>query len=1095
MRQTTLCVPLEVKPESCSRLSALVEQLTRREDMPPRGYPENFARIAREIPTLHFMSMSVFPATDYDPIFVIEANFDGEPGVFWGQLEAAVGDDLREIVRCCKKPRDDIGALYEAVTEDGSGASLAAYLEARTQSPSVFHHGNRGLTRDRILAEAALFGDVRRELDGPARTGPSPYRGIGAAAAHAMLRARMRAGHPWLDASAPKRITGGERAADLRRLVSFAVQVLLVLSLPGILIVPYLPKSQYVVLVAAPLIVVLAGALIYRKREPPHRSSVRASVKLLSILVRGVPLIVFLVAAYVVLASVLPTLLFVAVSYVFEVLRIGHTLKLSHTFWAVADVVLWGLLSLVVTLPLLLLWLRYLERRDSAQDAPYLNERLLREMVRREDWIAQNHMGSIVLIKPGLLRTALIRAGHLGLGLALRVTATDGYLGSMRTVHFAHWAFLNNGSRLLFLSNFDHSWDSYLDDFIEKAHAGLTLAWGQRRGFSAGTVPHLRRRQPRAPVQGLGTCLARRQSILVQCLSQADRGPDRAQQPYRRRAASSEHDRAGGRDVDEGPVASQPARQWPSWKLEPSIAALTQGLIVTGFGGLQTGRALFLEIAAPSPGGQRGGAWLGALNAVAPVTSATPDPAGQPRAAAVAFTWSGLARMNLPGTALASFSRPFREGMMQEDRLRRLGDRRSGRWCETVVPGGPVWSGNAPLPAKTEERVGAYDVAHGDTPEHVPTGLTVHAILLLYTDQESAADDWAATVEGALAPHGVTVVHHLGLVLDVEQRTGFSREHFGFADGLSQPAPFDEGGAVLLSDEPVRLDGRDKVQGVPLGEILMGYVNGHNEVPPGPVVPGDDPAAPDHRAEDARLPPVEDAQGFHDLGINGSYLVVRELKQDVAAFWKSMDDNAAAIRASDPANAGHVTADWLAERVIGRSRDGHLLCPGGHLPPDTLGLADSGFLFYPRDPRGVGCPPGSHVRRANPRDGLAPTEGGADTLLAAANNHRILRRGRKFGTRFDAARADEYPDRGLLFMCLNTDIARQFEFVQQTWLLNSNFATLYEETDPLVGPKGRMTIREEPLRRMLDVATFIRMAGGDYFFLPSLPALRYLASL
>ena len=52
--------------------------------------------------------------------------------------------------------------------------------------------------------------------------------------------------------------------------------------------------------------------------------------------------------------------------------------------------------------------------------------------------------------------------------------------------HFAHWAFLNNGSRLLFFSNFDHSWGSsarQTSDFIEKAHAGLTLAWGCGVGF------------------------------------------------------------------------------------------------------------------------------------------------------------------------------------------------------------------------------------------------------------------------------------------------------------------------------------------------------------------------------------------------------------------------------------------------------------------------------------------------------------------------------------------------------------------------------------------------------------------------------------
>ena len=139
--------------------------------------------------------------------------------------------------------------------------------------------------------------------------------------------------------------------------------------------------------------------------------------------------------------------------------------------------------AMFVTLPIIVLWLRRLERRDSFQDAPPINQRLLREMERREDWIPQNHMGSIVLVKPGILRMALFRAGHLGLGLVLRVLARDGYLGSMRTVHFAHWVFINNASRLMFFSNFDHSWESYLDDFIEKAHGGLTLAWGSGVGF------------------------------------------------------------------------------------------------------------------------------------------------------------------------------------------------------------------------------------------------------------------------------------------------------------------------------------------------------------------------------------------------------------------------------------------------------------------------------------------------------------------------------------------------------------------------------------------------------------------------------------
>jgi Dyp-type peroxidase family len=531
----------------------------------------------------------------------------------------------------------------------------------------------------------------------------------------------------------------------------------------------------------------------------------------------------------------------------------------------------------------------------------------------------------------------------------------------------------------------------------------------------------------------------------------------------------------------------------PTWKLASTIAPLTQGLVVNGYGSLPTGRALFLEFGE----GLSGGAWLHALNQVAPVTPAIPPTKGeensQAQAAAIAFSWTGLKRMGMAETALASFSRPFQEGMFQEDRLRRLGDRRKGAWLGTVTDGGPTWSANNPRREPTSETVGAYDVPYGAEEEHIETPITVHAVLLLYTLDDAAANKLADDVQEALAPYAISVVHRLELVLDVE-KAGISREHFGFADGLSQPEPFDENGAVTRAGEPVLK--RDPVQGVPLGEVLVGYLNGHREKAPGPVVPGDFDGDEDPRPEAAGLVPHPEAQGFYDFGLNGSYMVVREYKQDVAAFWKSMEDNAAAIRESDPEHSAHVTADWIAERVVGRDREGHLLCPGGkRLPPSDSGLPDNSFVFLDRDPRGAGCPPGSHVRRANPRDALAPTLAQGPSLLGAANNHRILRRGRKFGPRLADHGQDDGANRGLLFICLNTDIARQFEFIQQTWLLNSDFAVLFDEVDPLVGPDGRMTIREEPLRRTVHVESFVKMAGGDYFFLPSLPALDYLARL
>jgi hypothetical protein len=86
-------------------------------------------------------------------------------------------------------------------------------------------------------------------------------------------------------------------------------------------------------------------------------------------------------------------------------------------------------------------------------------------------------------VKPGAVRAILSRVSLRLLKIAVPVIAWNGYLGSMRTIHFAHWTLVGNSGRLLFLSNFDGSWQSYLDDFVDKAARGLTLAWGNCVGF------------------------------------------------------------------------------------------------------------------------------------------------------------------------------------------------------------------------------------------------------------------------------------------------------------------------------------------------------------------------------------------------------------------------------------------------------------------------------------------------------------------------------------------------------------------------------------------------------------------------------------
>lgn len=550
--------------------------------------------------------------------------------------------------------------------------------------------------------------------------------------------------------------------------------------------------------------------------------------------------------------------------------------------------------------------------------------------------------------------------------------------------------------------------------------------------------------------------------------------------------------------MDQRPVTDQAPRDQGgvptaeagvSWRLAAPQNAKTQALVVGGFSSLPTGRALFLQFTWKDEDKKGSGAWLDELEKVAPVTNAD---GREEKAAALAFAYTGLAKMGLPKSSLETFADPFKEGMMQEDRLRRLHDRRKGEWLETVIDGGPKWSANTPQRGPLSEVESGQPQAltsTGHKEERIVTDITVHALLLLYDADEDCAEKWAKEVEAKLKPHGVSVVHRLPLDLRLDEK-GVAREHFGFADGISQPIPYDADGAVTLKGSGP-MTKPDKWNGVPLGELVFGYTNGHHEKAPGPIVPAS------KAATDAGLEPSDRAEGFLDLGINGSYMVVRELKQDVAAFWKAMREGAELIRRRDPDHSGHVTTTWLAERAVGRNTKGDLLCPDGYLQPTAAGQPENDFFFFDRDQHGFGCPVGSHVRRANPRDGLAPTPDQKQTLLDAANNHRILRRGRKYGATIavPVPDQDDKVDRGLLFICLNTDIARQFEFVQQTWMFNPNFATLYDETDPLIGPCGKMTIHEKPLRRRIDVQTFVKMAGGDYFFLPSMPALKYFASL
>jgi deferrochelatase/peroxidase EfeB len=163
-----------------------------------------------------------------------------------------------------------------------------------------------------------------------------------------------------------------------------------------------------------------------------------------------------------------------------------------------------------------------------------------------------------------------------------------------------------------------------------------------------------------------------------------------------------------------------------------------------------------------------------------------------------------------------------------------------------------------------------------------------------------------------------------------------------------------------------------------------------------------------------------------------------------------------------------------------------------------MGLSENDdFMYSEADPRGLACPIGSHIRRTNPRDSLEP---GPAESLKVVNGHRIIRRGRSYGPPLAPFAEDpDKAERGLFFMCINANIERQFEFIQHTWSNNPKFAGLYDDTDPLIGDQpaagGTFTIPEFPVRRRLEnLSRFVRVRGGQYFFLPSLRAIRFLGA-
>ncbi|HEV7804209.1 MAG TPA: Dyp-type peroxidase [Solirubrobacteraceae bacterium] len=420
----------------------------------------------------------------------------------------------------------------------------------------------------------------------------------------------------------------------------------------------------------------------------------------------------------------------------------------------------------------------------------------------------------------------------------------------------------------------------------------------------------------------------------------------------------------------------------------------------------------------------------------------------------VAFTYGGLAKLDVAGLDDADVE-AFRDGMAARTDKGILTDPPPDGWV-VLGPNSPV--------------DGVFIV----------TGISKAEI--------------ANTIALQLAP-----VPGNGWVLDAQQHgqvrpaPAGGHEHFGYADGVSQPGVRGR----LPSGAPLtETTGTSENQGEPgqdllwPGEFLFGY-------------PEQDPTKTLEDEGPVHEPPIEFMR-------NGAYLVFRRLAQLVPEFDQAVKDQAALTGgASDESSA-----ELMGAQMVGRWKSGTALINAP--TADNPGLAEGTPLVndfeFGDDREGLHCPWAAHVRKVYPRDDVRgntdPDQDAIDAAEAATQTHRMLRRGIAFGPELTEKEAlsgssstNPSNARGLLFKSYVTSLDDQFEFVQQAWVNNPDFSQPDAGVDPIIGQSdddtapflgAAATSGDATKKPQLSMGHFVTMEGGEYFFAPSITAIESL---
>ena len=363
---------------------------------------------------------------------------------------------------------------------------------------------------------------------------------------------------------------------------------------------------------------------------------------------------------------------------------------------------------------------------------------------------------------------------------------------------------------------------------------------------------------------------------------------------------------------------------------------------------------------------------------------------------------------------------------------------------------GPPEAALSGLPTAFREGMLRRSALLGDDPEAFESAFTQPIDLWLWIQarEKAALSSLTDQVLKALAGCAECTYETSGNEL-LDEATGLPIEHFGFRDGISQP--WVSGSLSAAQARNGVLDRQQRWRPLSTGEFLLGHSDETGEIP------------------------LERRPALAQLCHNGTFAVFRKLAQHVGEFSSYLQAESQRLQ-----NAGitEATAAWIAERMVGRRQDGSPLCSSAD---GTISFAD--------DHDGRICPLGAHVRRAHPRDGRADA--------GSFSRHRILRRSMPYGPRYTGDNAEA--ERGLLFVALNADIERQFEFLQQRYMNDGAAVRQGSQADPILSAAGGSFLipGDAPSQRdtaiCTNVPSFVTCRGGAYFLLPGLRALRWLA--